>query len=98
MSRAAVDVVLDTLGASLTAFKFVAATGFLPENKGVKVVMDIVKVVSALIPSVEAQIDRFRDMRDSGVELSPEEWEQIGLDITELEEDLLVMLKTGQPV
>lgn len=97
MSRKVVDVVLDSLSASLMAFRFVAAMGLLPENKGVRVVMDVVKIVSALIPSVEAQIDRLRDMKDAGVELTAEEWEELCWDITQLEDDLIDMLKTGQP-
>ena len=89
-----VDTVLDSLQIASTSFRFVAATGLLPENKKVKMVTDIVKVVAVLIPAIDAQIQRLREMKTSGVELTEAEWMEMGFDITELENELLDILAT----
>lgn len=90
-----VDTVLDSLQVAATSFRFVASTGLLPQNSKVKMIGDIVRVVSVLIPAIEAQIERLMEMRESGVELSEQEWEELGFDITDLENDLLDILRTS---
>ena len=92
-----VDSVLDSLQVASTAFRFVASTGLLPQNNKVKMVSDIVRVVAVLIPAIEAQIERLREMKASGVELSEAEWMELGFDVTDLENDLLDILSTSRP-
>ena len=59
-----VDTVLDSLQIASTGFRFIAGTGLLPENKKVKMVTDIVKVVAVLIPAIDAQIERLKEMKE----------------------------------
>ena len=97
MPRELVDTVIDVLEVSANSFRTIRTMGRLPETKAVRIIGDIVAVASIILPSIEGQIRRLREMKETGVELTPEEWHDLQLSVTANETELLNLLKESDP-
>lgn len=94
MARDTIDAVLDILEVSANSFRTVRTMGNLPNTKGVRIISDVVGLMGVLLPAIEEQIRRLRDAKDTGRELTVEEWQALELSVQTSEDKLLALLRS----